>query len=70
MKRSTENDIYHLQDMLEWALEAQEQVRGETRASFEDDRRLQLALMKILETIGEAASKITSEFRIENPQIP
>ncbi len=70
MKRSAENNIYHLQDMLEWALEAQEQASGETQASFEADRRLQLALMKILETIGEAASKVTSEFRMENPQIP
>jgi uncharacterized protein with HEPN domain len=70
MKRSAENNIYHLQDMLDWALEAQEQVRGETRISFESDRRLQLALMKILETIGEAASKVTSEFRMDNPQIP
>jgi uncharacterized protein with HEPN domain len=70
MKRSRENDPFHLQDMLEWALEAQEQVDGETRSSFAGNRRLQLAIMKVLETIGEAASNVTSEVRNENAQIP
>ncbi len=70
MKRSPENDLAHLRDMLDWALEAQEQVAGETRASFEIDRRLQLALMHVLATVGEAASKLTTEFRHDNPQIP
>lgn len=43
MKRSPENDPIHLKDMMDWALEAQEQADGETRESFERDRRLQLA---------------------------
>jgi len=70
MKRSSENDPFHLQDMMEWALEAQEQVDGETRNSFERNRRLQLALLYVLTTLGEAASKVTVECRQANPQIP
>jgi len=70
MKRSPENDPIHLRDMLDWALEAQEQSDGETRLSLERDRRLQLALMHLLATVGEAASKVTVECRTANPQIP
>ena len=70
MKRSPENDPIHLKDMLDWALEAREQVDGETRGSFERDRRLQLALMHVLATVGEAASKVTVECRTEHSQIP
>lgn len=70
MKRSPENDPIHLQDMLDWALEARDQADGETRASLERDRRLQLALMHVLTTVGEAASKVTVECRTANPQIP
>ena len=70
MKKSPENDRYHLQDMLDWALEAQEQARGESRCSFERDRRLQLALMHVLATVGEAASKVTAECRGANREIP
>ncbi len=56
--------------MLDWALEALEQANGETRASLERDRRLQLALMHVLATVGEAASKVTAKCRRANPQIP
>lgn len=70
MRKSPENDPIHLRDMLDWALEAQEQADGETRLSLERDRRLQLALMHVLATVGEAASKVTVECRTANPQIP
>ena len=70
MKRSPENDPIRLRDMLDWALEAQEQANGETRGSLERDRRLQLALMHILSTVGEAASKVTVECKTANPEIP
>jgi len=70
MKRSPENDPIHLRDMLDWALEAREQSGGETRLSLERDRRLQLALLHVLATVGEAASKVTVECRTANPQIP
>ena len=70
MKRTVENDPIHLRDMLDWALEAQEHAHGESRSNFESDRRLQLALMHVLATIGEAASNVTVECRTANPQIP
>ena len=63
MKSSPENDLSYLRDMLDWALEAQEQVAAETRHSFERNRRLQLALLHVLATVGEAASKLTAELR-------
>ena len=70
MKSSPENDSGHLQEMLDWALEAQDQADGESPESLEQGRRFQLALMHILTTVGEAASKVTAECRAANPQIP
>ena len=70
MKSSPENDLSYLRDMLDWALEAQEQVSAETRHSFEGNRRLQLALLHVLATVGEAASKLTAEFKQDNAHIP
>jgi hypothetical protein len=47
--------------MLEAIREAQEFVKGKTRSSLDHDRMLVLSLVKEIEIIGEAASKISQE---------
>ena len=42
----------------------------ETRAKFDNDLKLQLALIKAVEIIGEAAAQMSEEMRIQNPQLP
>jgi uncharacterized protein with HEPN domain len=56
--------------MLEAAEDAREFVAGLTRNSLDTDRKLQLALVKSIEIMGEAASKVTIETRESLSQIP
>jgi len=56
--------------MMSAAREARSFAQNETRASLDKDRKLTLALVKAIEIIGEAASKITKECQKKFPHIP
>jgi uncharacterized protein with HEPN domain len=47
--------------MLDHALEAVAMIKGKTRADLNKDRQLNLALVRLLEIIGEAATRIPKE---------
>ena len=64
------DDEIRLTHMLSAAREAQAFIRDETRASIEGDRKTILALVKAVEIIGEAASKVSGECQKNYPQIP
>ena len=55
------NSSGSLRHMLDHALEAVAMTRGKTRADLDKDRQLNLALVRLLEIIGEAASRIPKE---------
>ena len=59
-----------LRHMLNHAREAVAMVRGKTRAALDTDRQLNLALVRLLEIIGEAASRIPESERPTNSNIP
>jgi uncharacterized protein with HEPN domain len=59
-----------VQDMLSHAEEASALAVGLTRESLESDRLRQLALVRLLEIVGEAASQVTADLRARHPQIP
>ena len=56
--------------MLDAAREAVSFMHGRTRDDLDLDRQLVLALVKSIEIVGEAASRITESSRQELPQIP
>ncbi len=56
--------------MLEAAREALGYVEGRTRSDLDGNRPLQHCLIRCIEIMGEAASRITSEFRLAHPEIP
>lgn len=56
--------------MLDAAREAASFMHGRTRDDLDLDRQLVLALVKSIEIVGEAASRITVSSRQELPQIP
>ena len=56
--------------MLEMAEKALSKIRGKTKKNFDADENLRLALIYLLQVIGEAASKISPEFRNKHPFIP
>jgi uncharacterized protein with HEPN domain len=56
-----ENDLNRLRHMLDMAKTARQFVAQETRESLERDRKLQFAVVKVLEIVGEAASKVSAD---------
>jgi uncharacterized protein with HEPN domain len=45
-------------------------VRGQTRETFEADEVRQLALLHLIQTLGEAASRTSLVFRERHPELP
>lgn len=64
------DDQIKLHHMLDSAKEAISFTIGKGRNDLNTDRMLALSLIKSLEIIGEAASRISKEIRHQNPQIP
>jgi uncharacterized protein with HEPN domain len=64
------DDATRLRHMLDSASEALHFAAGRTRADLDSDRMLALALMKDVEIIGEAANRVSLQFRDTHPQIP
>ncbi len=64
------DDDIRLRHMLDSAREASDFATGRSRTDLDDDRMLALAIIKSIEIIGEAASKISEACRLENGNIP
>ncbi|MBI4726015.1 DUF86 domain-containing protein [candidate division TA06 bacterium] len=64
------NDRIRVQHMLDAAEEIILFTDGKTRDSLNDNRMLLLSVVKNLEIIGEAATKVTEETRRELQEIP
>jgi uncharacterized protein with HEPN domain len=62
--------IHSYQDMLAYAQEAVALVQGKTRADLDTERLFNLALVRLLEIIGEAANRITRDEQQNHPEIP
>jgi uncharacterized protein with HEPN domain len=56
---SRHEDTVRLRHMLDHALEAVDLARGRSRSDLDTDRTLNLALVRLLEIIGEAARHVT-----------
>lgn len=56
--------------MLDHAREAVTMAAGKTREDLQSDRMLNLALVRLLEVVGEAASRTPAEERAQYPEIP
>jgi uncharacterized protein with HEPN domain len=55
--------------MLDYALEAVAMTKGKKRADLDKDRKLNLALVRLLEIIGEAATRIPKEEQVRYADI-
>lgn len=63
-------DLIRLRHMLDAVTEVLEFTKDKKRDDLDDSRMLTLAIIKELEITGEAASKLSSEFRVGQSQIP
>jgi uncharacterized protein with HEPN domain len=59
-----------LRHMLDHASEAVALFRGKSRLDLDGDRLLQLALTRLVEIVGEAASRVPKELQDRHPTIP
>jgi uncharacterized protein with HEPN domain len=64
------DDEIRLKHMLDAAREAESFVVGLKRTALDANRMLVLAVIKDIEIIGEAASKVSDECHNQYPQIP
>jgi uncharacterized protein with HEPN domain len=64
------DDLVRLRHMLDSSREAVELIHAKARADLDGDRILSLALVRLLEIVGEAASKVTIDTRQQIPAIP
>lgn len=67
---SRHDPMVRVRHMLDHTREAVEMVKGKTRADLDADRQLNLALVRLVEVIGEAAARIPDDFRALYPQVP
>jgi len=67
---SRHDPIQSLKDMRDHAVEALQFLKGKTRADLEADRLLSLAIVRLLEIVGEAARRVPTEERSKWPGIP
>ena len=66
---SLQDNKTRLRHMLDAAQKAVNFVNNRTFQDLEDDEILALALVKLIEIVGEAASRISKEYQAEHPQI-
>jgi uncharacterized protein with HEPN domain len=67
---SRRDPMVSVHHMLDHAIEAVEMARGRTRADLDTDRMLNLSLVRLVEVVGEAASRVPEEFRARHPNVP
>ena len=64
------DDSVSIRHMFDHAVEAVEMSRGRSRADLDRDRQLNLALVRLVEIIGEAAKRAGPATQEAHPQIP
>ena len=65
-----DSDRLRLQHMLDAAREAVSFAKGRTRDDLSQDRMLLLSLVKEVEIVGEAASRVSPAGQVSTPGVP
>jgi uncharacterized protein with HEPN domain len=64
------DDLIRIRHMLDAAREALSFAKNKSRGDFDSDRMLVLSIVKSIEIVGEAASKVTQETREMCSELP
>jgi len=67
---SQHNDEVRYRHMLDHAMEALAMIQEKNRSDLDNDRMLELALVRLVEIIGEAAARVGTESREKYPSVP
>lgn len=68
--RPDEKDAAYLWDMIRYAREAAEFVSGRNEEEFRNDRVLRYAVERVVENIGQAAYRLSDQFKAAHPHAP
>jgi uncharacterized protein with HEPN domain len=63
------HDLVYVGHMLDMARKAVSKTHGLSRATFDADENLRLAPIYLIQTIGEAARRVSREFCAAHPEI-
>ncbi len=66
----SKDDLVRLRHMLDSAMEAVELIQGKSRADLDTNRVVSLALVRLLEIVGEAANRVTTATQLQYANIP
>ena len=64
------DDLVYTGHMLDTARKAKSKVLGKTRAEFDQDENLRMALAHLIQTLGEAARRVSPAFQQSHREIP
>jgi uncharacterized protein with HEPN domain len=64
------NDMIRIRHMLDHAKEAVELIDGKDKTELQHNRVLELALIRLVEIVGEASAKVSSATQKKFPSIP
>ena len=64
------DDNIRLRHMLDYAQKAVQFTKGRSRADLDTNEMLALAVIHLIEIIGEASRSVSEEFREKHPEIP
>ncbi len=65
-----DRDQQYLQDILEAMERIAEYVQGMDYATFLQDQRTQDAVVRNIQVMGEAAKRVSRQFRTQHPELP
>jgi uncharacterized protein with HEPN domain len=64
------DDLVYVGHMLDMARAAVARVSGKSRADFDDDENLRIAVAHLIQTVGEAARHVAPAYQQAYPEIP
>ena len=64
------DDRLHLEQMLDAARRVSRLAREWGRRDFDDEEVVRLASLQLIQRLGEAASRLTADFRAAHPELP
>ncbi len=67
---SRRDPLVFIHHMLDHAREAREMTTNRSRGDLDSDRMLNLALVRLMEVVGEASRRVQDGFRSLHPHVP
>ena len=64
------DDLVYAGHMLDTARKAASKVVGKTRAEYDQEENLRLALAHLIQSLAEAARRVSAAFQQAHPEIP